>query len=248
MVVSGQVSLVHPSLMFRRSIVTALGGFDETLNASEDQDLYRKLVLARHEARVVEETLLRYRRHEQQMTVAKSAAVWESDGRSYDRFLEALAPDVPAGTVRLLLRGHPRFWAEPPLSEEQLDLFIDCASTRLRLDSNGRDMLANAIARRAVATLLSGWAGDSGPAAFSPRAGALASFVKRHGDVRARAVAAAAPMLTATVPVGARLGATRATLTRALRSEALNGLRRRARGSRTLRRLYGRVADTRSPD
>lgn len=248
MIVSGQVSLVHPSLMFRRRIVVDLGGFDESLNASEDQDLYRKLLLAGHDARVVKEALLRYRRHENQMTVSKSAAVWESDGRSYDRFLDALSPSTPARTVRLMLRGHSGYWAEPPLSGEQIDLFFESAVTRLGLVDRGRIPLGTAIARRAAVTLLSGWAGDSGPAAFAAGAGALAGFVKRHGDARARLVAAVAPMLTATVPVGALLGATRAALTRALRSEAVNRLRHRARRSRTLRRLYARVADTRFPD
>lgn len=247
MIVSGQVTLVHPSLMFRRGAVVDVGGFDASLNASEDQDLYRKLVLARQDARVIRETLLRYRRHDQQMTVSKSAAVWESDGRSYDRFLGALAPDSPAHTIRLMLRGHPGYWAEPPLSGEQLDLFVDSAATRLGLDGPGRALLANALARRAAVTLLSGWAGDSEPAAFAAGSGALAGFVERYGDTRTRAVAAAAPMLRATAAAGARLGATRAGLTRALRSEAVGALRRRARASRTLRRLYARVADTRTP-
>lgn len=247
MIVSGQVALVHPSLMFRRSTVVELGGFDERLSASEDQDLYRRLVLGNQDARVIRETLLRYRRHEQQMTVSRSADVWESDGRSYDRFLGALAPDVPAHIVRLMLRGHPGYWAEPPLTTAQLELFVDAASTRLGLDSPGRALLANAVARRAAVTLLSGWAGDSAPAAFVVGSGALAAFVSRYGDARVRAVAAAAPVLRATAPAGGRLGAARAGLTRALRSEAVGTLRRRARASRTLRRLYARVADTRSP-
>lgn len=248
MIVSGQVSLVHPSLMFRREVVVGLGGFDESLNASEDQDLYRKLLLARHDARVVQEALLRYRRHDQQMTVSKSSAVWESDGRSYDRFLHALSPTTPARTVRLMLRGHSGYWAEPPLSGEQIDLFLQSAATTLGLAGRERGLLATAIARRAAVTLLSGWAGDSQPAAFAAGAAALAAFVRRHGDARARVIAVAAPMLTVTVPAGARLGATRAALTRALRSEAVNHLRHRARKSRTLRRLYARVADTRFSD
>ena len=244
-VVTGRIFLVHPSLMFRRDIVLGLGGYDESLNASEDQDLYRKLVLARQDARVVPETLLRYRRHEQQMTIAKSAAVWESDGRSYDRFLEALDPEAPARTVRLMLRGDPRFWAEHPLHPEQLEQFLASAGRTLGLDAAGRELVAGAIARQAAVTMVSGWVGDSARSRFGPGAAALAAFTRRHGSMRERALANAAPLLTFSSPVGRGLGSGRELLTRTLRSGALNRVRRAARASRFLRRVYARVADTR---
>ncbi len=38
-VVTGHIFLVHPSLMFRRDAVVEVGGFDEELNAAEDQEL-----------------------------------------------------------------------------------------------------------------------------------------------------------------------------------------------------------------
>jgi glycosyltransferase involved in cell wall biosynthesis len=246
-VVTGQVPLVHPSLMFRRDAVIGLGGFDEGLNASEDQDLYRKLVLARHEAGVVPETLLRYRRHAQQMTIAKSAAVWESDARSYDRFLAELAPKSRASTVRLMLRGDARFWAEPTLGGDELERFLVAASTQLRLDDAGTALLGHALARRATVTMLSGWTGDAAGAS-AERWRALAALARTHGDSGDRVLAATAPLLAATAPVGARLGRGRAVLTRTLRSESFARARRLARGSRTLRRLYARVIDTRAHD
>lgn len=247
-VVAGRALLVHPSLMFRREAVAAIGGFDETLNASEDQDLYRKLVLARHEARVVPETLLLYRRHEQQMTIAKSATVWESDGRSYDRFLLALAPETPATVLRLMLRSHPRFWTEPPLAFAQLEDFLQSASARLGLDAEGREVLARAVAGRARATILSGWAGDGSAGAFRKGAAPLGAFARRHGDPRDRLIGRATPILTITAPVGARLGGARRQLTRAARSDALARVRATARTSRLLRGLYARVVDTRPHD
>lgn len=246
-IVSGHVYLVHPSLMFRRDVVVELGGFDESLHAAEDQDLYRRLVLARRDARVVTETLLHYRRHEQQMTVAKSAAVWESDARSYNAFLAALAPGSPADTIRLMLRNHRRFWEVPPLADDELSRFLDAAAATLTLSDDERAALTSTLARSATATLLAGWAGDSPPRAYGARSVALARFVASHGDGLSRRLAASAPILTATVPAGALLGAARARTTELLRSDTLARARNVARNSPVLRRIYARIADTR-PD
>lgn len=242
-VVTGHIFLVHPSLTFRRDVVLELGGFDEELNAAEDQELYRRLVLARREARVVPETLLRYRRHEQQMTVAKTAMVEESDALSHRRFLAALAPDAHAETLRLMVRSHPRFWSEAPLADDDLDRFLSAAAAALQLDDGGREAVARGLAQRAAATLVDGWAG--GASGYARRARPLAAFATRHGDPRTRALASIGPVLAATAPLGKPVAAVRIAAARILRSEALAGARRAARGSRVLRTLYMRIADTR---
>lgn len=244
-VATGRIFFVHPTLMFRRDVVTGLGGFDESLNASEDQDLYRRLVLGRHEARVVAETMLLYRRHEQQMTVAKSAAVWESDERSYDRFLSELSPGVAASALRKMLRSDPRFWTEPVVSYESLETFVGDASDRLRLDPAGRAQLGRALAKRAAATMLAGWSGDATARSYPPRARVLARFVAVNGDATGRLCATLAPILAVTAPASVHILKARTTLTRALRSERIAAPRRMARRSRMFRRLYARVADTR---
>jgi hypothetical protein len=242
-VVTGHIFLVHPSLMFRREAVVDVGGFDEDLSAAEDQELYRRLVLTRREARVVPETLVRYRRHEQQMTYAKTAVVEESDARSHRRFLASLDPGSPAETLRLMVRAHPRFWAEPALADDGLERFLAAASARLDLDGPGRAEVALALARRAAACLLDGWAG--GAAEYAQRARPLAAFAARHGDTRARAVAAAFPVLRAAAPLGKPVARARVGIAHVLRSDALATPRRIARGSRVLRTLYMRLADTR---
>jgi hypothetical protein len=244
-VVTGRVYLVHPSIAFRRDVVVDLGGFDESLSAAEDQDLYRRLVLARREARVVPETLLRYRRHERQMTVAKSAAVWESDERSYDAFLTALSAPTPASTLRMMLRDDPRFWRQDALPQAQLEGFLDDAGVRLRLDAHDRAALARAVARSAAAALLSGWSGYGGTA-YAAHARPIAAFAASYGDARTRRIALVAPVLYASAPAGRIVGAARRGLRRALRSDALAGPRGIARTSRVLRRIYTRVADARA--
>jgi glycosyltransferase involved in cell wall biosynthesis len=247
-VVAGRVLFVHPSIMFRRDVVLELGGFDESLDAAEDHDLYRKLVLARQDARVIEETLLRYRRHDQQMTIAKSAHVWKSDARSYDRFLHELAPDSPAQTVRLLLRSDARFWREPVLAEGTLDHFLASASARAGLDPSGRALLGRALARRAAATMVEGWLGDAPARAYRLRARELARFARDHGDAASRRVGQSRGLLSATSVAGAALGAARGGLASTLRSRAVAGPRRFARRLRLLRRVYARIVDTRTRD
>jgi glycosyltransferase involved in cell wall biosynthesis len=244
-IVSGHVHLVHPSLMFRRDVVLDVGGLDESLNAAEDQDLYRRLVLARRDARVVTETLVRYRRHEQQMTVAKSASVSESDARSYTAFIKALSPASPSETISLMLRNDRRFWETTPLSDAELERFLDASATTLALDDGERAMLAHTLARNAAASLLSGWAGDSAPSAYGSRAVALARFVERHGDGGHRTLASSLPLLTATVRVGRHAGTLRARVGDILRSDRLARARNVARDSRALRRVYARIVDTR---
>jgi glycosyltransferase involved in cell wall biosynthesis len=241
-VVAGRLVLVHPSLIFRRDVVVELGGFDERLNAAEDQELYRRLVLAGHDARVVPEVLLHYRRHDDQMTVAKATRVRESDSVSYERFLAALAPELPAKTLRLVLDADPQFWDGDPPDGDLLERFLTAARTRLRLDAAGTALLAEEVARRASACLLAGWAAG----AYDRRGRPLAAFALHRGTRSAQSVAALQPVLAATAPAGRPIAAARTMLRVLLRSAPMSRPRRLARRSRALRRIYARAVDTRS--
>jgi len=179
------------------------------------------------------------------MTVAKSEAVWESDARSYNAFLTALSPELPANTLVLMLRNDRRFWESEPLSDDDLELFLASSAETLVLDDGERAALARTLARNIGATLLSGWAGDSRPAAYGIRAVPLAHFVERHGEGVRRTLASSLPVLTSTVRCGRHLGTARARVGDALRSDTLMRARNVARNSRTLRRAYARIVDTR---
>lgn len=112
----------HPSVMFRREAVLALGGYDETLAPSEDKDLYRRLALAGHDARGVEEVLVRYRRHEAQLSRELAEVQLRHDRESQERFVAELGP------------------------EESL---ADGAARRLGLSDVERDKLARLLERHA---------------------------------------------------------------------------------------------------
>jgi GT2 family glycosyltransferase len=130
----------HPSLMFRRDVVLDLGGYDETLAPSEDKDLYRRLALARREARCVEAALVRYRRHERQLSQELAQVQLRHDWESQERLLAELAGGEDAPRLRTLLSGGP-------VDEELMQRLLDGATRRLALSGDEREKLESLLAR-----------------------------------------------------------------------------------------------------
>jgi GT2 family glycosyltransferase len=108
----GRVLIGHPSAMYRRAPVVDLGGYDESTLGAEDKDLWRRLALARWDARIVPEPLVAYRLHDRQSSQVRAAEHRKADARSQERFLAALSPQAPVRLVRLLLADDPAFWDE----------------------------------------------------------------------------------------------------------------------------------------
>jgi hypothetical protein len=233
-ILANRIPFGHPSLMFRRDVVRDLGGYDPSLAPSEDKDLYRRLALARLEARVIPELLVRYRRHDMQLSQLQAERQIETDAAGQERFLTDLAPHLPARILRLLLAGDPAFWAAPPLGD--LDSFLESTSERLRLTPAERAIVAGTIAERCARTLLAGWGVPS--QGHAVRAVAPAAFVSAHGTLAARASLGLQPFLRATRPLGAAVGAGRLRARSALRNDRLQPIRAHARRVRLLRRLY----------
>lgn len=241
--VTYHLELVHPTLMFRRDAILDLGGFDERLGAAEDQELYRRLVLARREARVVPETLVHYRRHEQQMTFAKAAVVLENDARSYERFVGALDAAAPAATLQRLFVGDPTVWTSCRVDGDMLESFLDAASNRLALSVEERTIFGRTLARKVAASTRAAW--STGAYGQVTRGAVL--FAARHGTSVERRLALAAPALAATAPLGAGLARGRRSARRLLTSELLTPARRHVRRWRLLRWLYSRALHVRPP-
>jgi hypothetical protein len=229
----------HPSLLFRRDVVLELGGYDESLAPSEDKDLYRRLALARHEARVVREPLTRYRRHGGQLSQTQIERQLRLDHEGQERFIAALAPAAPVAALRELLAGAPGFWGREPLAPGDLEGLTAGAADVLSLSAAERRRVERVVASRCARTLLAGWAAPS--PAYAARARPLLRYVAAHGDRAARAALVVQPALRATRPLGPCVAAARAGVKHALRDERLAGLRAAAGRSRTLRRLYTRI-------
>jgi Glycosyl transferase family 2 len=221
----------HPSLMYRRDVVLGIGGYDASLAPSEDKDLYRRLALERYEARVVPTALVRYRRHETQLSQVQMARQVANDHAGQERFLHALAPGLPPRTLRLLLAADPGYWLEPPLSE--VESLLTGATERLRLGHAERAIVARTIASRCARSLLVGWSSASDD--YDLRARPLARFAAAHGKPM---LAQLGPLIRSTRPFGIRAGAARTRLRHAMRNERLAPVRTRLRHSRLLRAIY----------
>jgi len=236
-IIRDRIPFGHPSLMYRRDVVVELGGYDPALAPAEDKDLYRRLALGRYEARVVEEALVRYRRHGKQLSQVQVAVQLSNDYTGQERFLGALDSRTPATPMRLLLAGHHAYWSEPPLRE--LESFLEGMTERLGLADAERDAIARVIATRCARTLLRGWSAPSPD--YRARAEAPAAFIAAHGDFPARASLRLQPLLRTTRWLGIAAGGTRTRARRSLRNERLTGVRGFLRRSRLLRRLYTRL-------
>jgi glycosyltransferase involved in cell wall biosynthesis len=134
----------HPSLMFRRDSVLELGGYDETLAPSEDKDLYRRLALARHGARGLEEPLVRYRRHELQLSQERRSVQVRHDWESQERFLAELAGAEQAERLRVLLSAGP---GREDDAAALLQRLLDGAERRLELTAAERRKLESLLTR-----------------------------------------------------------------------------------------------------
>jgi hypothetical protein len=134
----------HPSLMFRRDVVLELGGYDETLAPSEDKDLYRRLALARLGARSIEEPLVRYRRHERQLSQEQRDVQKRHDWASQERFIAELVGEEHAEPLRLLLSTG----ADPAGAQaELLGRLLDGVERQLRVAGPDRAKLESLLTR-----------------------------------------------------------------------------------------------------
>jgi glycosyltransferase involved in cell wall biosynthesis len=192
-----RLPLAHPSVMFRRDAVAAVGGYDESVRYCEDMDLWRRLLLAGHGLRVVPEPLLRYLRHGGQQSSVHAAEQRANNDAALERFLAALAPDANARLLRLVFTRQLELWHELGSARDarrlaaDLAQLLDGAAERLALTADERSELERRVRNHVARAATAGW--RSGVRRWwrtSPR-------LARFGDERGRfaAVYAASPAL-----------------------------------------------------
>jgi len=227
-----RVYVSHPSAMYRRDPVLALGGYDEATGPAEDKDLWRKLALGRFEARIVPELLVRYRLHDQQLSQTQADYQRHVDGASQDRFLEQLAPGASATAVRLLLAGDSEAWSHDPHESLQgVELVLTGARTRLSLDDDEARRLDERVTLRLLEV--------ASAQPWHPFARRVAAYAIARLPARSRGAARrrhAVALFTAPV-----LSHTRRSVRLAAGLPGVAGLRARARRSPLARRLYGKA-------
>ena len=96
---------MHATVFYRRSILVAAGGFDETLPACEDYDVYLKLSLA-HSASFYDCVAAEYRRHEAN-TTKHSALMLRESLRVLSRYRSAASK---SSAHRAAFRTGVRWW------------------------------------------------------------------------------------------------------------------------------------------
>jgi glycosyltransferase involved in cell wall biosynthesis len=109
------VPFPHGSAMFRREVFDQVGGYDETSNGGEDQDLFLRMA-ARGRVLTLPDVLYSYRYHSSNVTLFNSArAVGENHSQNGD----ALAAFYMLGAMRLWA-GDPPMLLESMLKKKSL--------------------------------------------------------------------------------------------------------------------------------
>ena len=66
------VTYTHPTVMYRTSLVRALGGYDRRFEPCEDAELFGRMLARDRPGLVIPRVLMRYRRHEGSISVSKA--------------------------------------------------------------------------------------------------------------------------------------------------------------------------------
>ena len=232
------VLIAHPAATYRRQAVLALGGYDESTGPAEDKDLWRRLLLAGWDARIVPEPLVEYRIHSGQLSQTQAAYQREIDGRSQERFLAELAPGAPVHRVRLLLAGDAGLWADEEnvgSTLKSLDGVLANARHRLLADVADAAELDTLVADQVLRV--------ARVRPWSPDAHALNAWARPRvpAELRSRAATRYAAALLLAPPTRAARGALRATASAAERVPGFRSLHGPVRRSRAARQLYAKL-------
>jgi glycosyltransferase involved in cell wall biosynthesis len=162
-ILTNQLKLGHPAVTFRREPVLELGGYDESIALAEDKDLWRRLALAGHEARIVTEPLVVYLVHGAQQSQQSADLQRENNNRALECFVGAVSERAPARAVRLLLSWDERFWDECRTREDGLravaglEALLADAAARLHLGPEQAAKLDRLIRARVALAARRSW-------------------------------------------------------------------------------------------
>jgi GT2 family glycosyltransferase len=145
LLLTNRLPISHPTVMFRRGAVVDVGGYDPDVRFAEDQDLWRRLVLAGHGARVVEEALVLYRVHETMQSLRNWEEQQANNLRSLDRFVAVVAPGVDPAALRRALT-----WAGGR-ADVEADALVDGVVAHVPLSGRERARLRRLLRRRLAA-------------------------------------------------------------------------------------------------
>ncbi|MDP3704262.1 MAG: glycosyltransferase [Candidatus Omnitrophota bacterium] len=156
--------LGHSTVMYRREIIADIGGYDVSFAPCEDFELWCRLALRRHDARVIPRPLVMFRMHGQQQTVQRNTLREENVRRAHDRLVAAFCPPDQASQVSGLLQVGDVFWETCRTRQEvqalvrALDQMVEEMQTSLRLSQQEHATLKRYVywwlGRRAFSAIL----------------------------------------------------------------------------------------------
>jgi glycosyltransferase involved in cell wall biosynthesis len=104
--------ILHSSVMFRRDVVLANGGYDASFNAAEDYELWSRLASRALRGFVLQEPLVMVRSHSAQQSASKTAIQLDHNNRAHQKMVDAFCPSDSSRAVASLLRMDREFWKE----------------------------------------------------------------------------------------------------------------------------------------
>jgi GT2 family glycosyltransferase len=131
----GICPVAHPSVVFRRDVVTDLGGYDESFAPAEDVELWTRFAKKRHSVSVISEPLIFYRIHEGQQSLTKRMLQKENIRRSQEKMIQEYCPEGMCRGVLQILSMDGAFWKERGSKEQLVAIFRAWSQTRARIES-----------------------------------------------------------------------------------------------------------------
>jgi len=100
----GLCPIWHPSVMFRKEVVTGLGGFDTSYAPAEDYELWKRIAFKRNNAAIVPRFHLLQRQHDQRQSVLQNDRQLEATRRAHNEAISKFSPYQEANCLAALLR------------------------------------------------------------------------------------------------------------------------------------------------
>ena len=120
----GKCPIWHPSIMFRRNVVTELGGYDASYAPAEDFELWARLATRRYNAAIVPEFLVLQRVHGDRQSIKRGSTQLENMRRAHSNLIQTFYDPGASESLAELLRLEETFWSNPKSKRQLGDVLL----------------------------------------------------------------------------------------------------------------------------
>ena len=146
--------LIHPTVMMRRELLEAVGGYEGGRRTAYDTELWSRLIWRTRFANLPE-TLLLYRRHQRQTHTTRDAALTAEAWAVRARLLQRLWGEAPTQTLRRFERmrmDEKLSWRERKSARADMMRLLDAMIAEAVISAEDRALVSAHIQRRLEAT------------------------------------------------------------------------------------------------